>query len=98
MSAAGPLTAKTLLEEETGFSIDQLHSIATKIRESLKQDDRTNPIKVLKHLEYLKKNYPRNIVRKYTIAIQWDTIRSQTEEPRNAIEAITRFIDDFDKT
>ncbi|MFW9889270.1 MAG: hypothetical protein ACFFER_13875 [Candidatus Thorarchaeota archaeon] len=97
LSATGSLAVKTLLEDDVGFSIDQLLSVAPTIRERVKQDDRTNPNKVIKHLYELKKNYPRSLVRKYAIAIQWDTIRSPNEELHSGIEAITRFIDDFDK-
>jgi hypothetical protein len=97
LSATGPLVVKTLLENDVGFSIDQLQSIAPSIGERMKQDDRTDPKKVLKHFKELKKNHPRSVVKQYAIAIQWDTIRSPTEEPHNGIEAITKFIDDFDK-
>ncbi len=96
MSAAGPRIAKAFLEDDVGFPLEQLQSVALPIREWIKQDDRTDPYKVIKRFEELKKEYPRNAVRKYAIAVQWDTIRSPDKDLHNAIEAITRFIDRFD--
>ncbi|MHA1169326.1 MAG: hypothetical protein ACTSRU_15985 [Candidatus Hodarchaeales archaeon] len=97
LKAIGPLATKVLLERNVGFSIEQLRTVARALGRRILIDDNTDPSKVLKHLEELKKNNPQELVRQYALELQVDTKRSQNSTINTGMEAITRFIDEFYK-
>lgn len=93
--AFGPASIKLLLENDVGFSITQLSTIAKALGTRILNDDNTDPYQVLAHLEELKKNNPKEIVKQFALELQVDTKRSQNDTINTGMEAITRFIDDF---
>ncbi|MFW9804789.1 MAG: hypothetical protein ACFFFC_19190, partial [Candidatus Thorarchaeota archaeon] len=97
LSATGAFTRKTLLEHDVGFPIEQLISIAKTLGEWMLKYDNTDPYQVLGNLEDLKKKYGRPLVKKYALELQVDTKRASTEELNSGLEAITKFIDDFER-
>ena len=99
LGAMGSRAKKTILENDVGFTIEQLTTIARNLGQwLLTAPNPIDPYRVLKHLEHQKKNNQRTLMKKYALALQVDTIRSPTEEINTGLEAVTRFIDDFDKT
>ena len=95
VNVIGPISTKALLERDVGFSMEKLQTIANRLGGILLKDDKTDPYQVLKHLEELKANNPRSLVRKYAETLQVDTIRSKSDSLSSGLEAITRFIDSF---
>ena len=93
LAAIGPLGTKAILENEVGFPIDQLSTIARALGKQLQSDDRTDPDLVLKHLEELRGSKPRILVIKYARTLCVDSIRTESEKPQSGLEAITRFCD-----